>query len=84
MQRLFWVPAFKEKYEGKYRDIAIMFYLHLLLTIVALSYFTLGGLFFDDLLKYVKPVFIPHGLFTIIRWRYQVAIARSVTRKKKR
>lgn len=73
-QRLFWVPLFKEDYPTKYREIAILSYIHFVFSIVTVACFLIADAFFPNA-KFWKYVFVGYYIFLLIRWIYNDARA---------
>ena len=74
IERLLWIPFFKEWYERKYRCIAILSYVHLGMTIVALCVCCVS-FSLSTTSKLGVCVFAFYSLFWMLRFIYNNAIA---------
>ena len=83
LQRMLWIPMFKEEYEDKYRFIAYLSYVHVTLTLVTLAFFIISVICFPTS-KIGFPTskiwiyeFLGYSVFWILRFIYDNAIARG-------
>ena len=76
VQRLLWVPLFKEKYEQKYRDIAILSYIQLSFTLIMIGVFLINVYCFPSS-KFWIYTFIVYAFFWMLRFIYNNHIARE-------
>jgi hypothetical protein len=83
LQRMLWIPMFKEVYEDKYRFIAYLSYVHVTLTLVTLAFFIISVICFPTsqigfpTSKIWFYEFIVYSVFFILRFIYDNAIARG-------
>ena len=76
LQRLFWVPVFKEKYENKIIAFAYLSYLNYVIVILSLVLFLVNILFFN-FVNFWEPFFKVGGFYFIARTTYTLGIARG-------
>ena len=74
VERLLWIPLFKEWYESKYRTIAILSYVHMGMAMVTLCVSCISLALFPDSKLWVYE-FCFYSLFWIFRYAYDSAIA---------
>ena len=83
LQRMLWIPMFKDEYEDKYRFIAYLSYVHVTLTLVTLAFFIISVICFPTsqigfpTSKIWFYEFIVYSVFWILRFIYDNAIARG-------
>lgn len=76
IERLFWIFAFKEKYEGKYEMIAYLSYIHLFTTIVTLCVTLISLMSIPNSVIWIY-IYTGNAIFWIVRFIYNNAIARE-------
>lgn len=76
LQRLFWIPLFKEPYSGAYRMIAYFSYGHVILALSTIIGFLLNEFVFLDV-DFWHYIFIAMTVFFMLRFIYVNAIARG-------
>lgn len=69
MQRLFWIPVFKEEYEPRYKWMGIFFYIHLFFTIITLIVILITHIITYDPLVWLPIYVIGHIVF-LVRFIY--------------
>ncbi len=74
VERLLWIPLFKEWYERKYRTIAILSYVHLVVVIVTLCLSCVSFPLYPNSKLWVYEL-VFYSLFWIFRFIYDNAIA---------
>lgn len=74
VERLLWIPLFKEWYESKYRTIAILSYVHMGMAMVTLCVSCVSLALFPDSKWWIYE-FCFYSLFWIVRYVYDSAIA---------
>ena len=83
LQRMLWIPMFKEEYEDKYRFIAYLSFAHMALTLVTLAFFIISVICFPTSQigfpnsKIWIYEFLGYSVFWILRFIYDNAIARG-------
>ena len=75
-ERLLWLFVFKEPYEGKYRAMAYLSYIHFFFTIITICWFEIWTNFFPDS-KVWAYEFLGYGIFTLARYVYDNAIGKG-------
>ena len=75
LQRLFWIFAFKEKYERPYRMFAYLFYVHILLSIISIVALLTSKTFPD--MGFWEYVVILDLIFGLFRYIHSDSIARG-------
>ncbi len=73
VERLLWIPLFKEWYERKYRTIAILSYVHFVVVIVTLCLSCVSFTLYPNSKLWVY-VLVFYSLFWILRFIYDNAI----------
>ena len=76
IQRLLWIPMFKEWYETKYRIMAYLSYIHFALTIVCSALFLISDSYFPDSKIWIYCGIVYH-IFYVLRFIYDNAIGRK-------
>ena len=77
LERLFYRPLFKEKYEHKYRMLAYLSIIHLVLAIMTVTSVFLDELLFKNI-DFWFYVFIAFSVFTVfVRFIYNNELARG-------
>lgn len=76
LQRLFWIPLFKEAYTTKFKMFAYFSYAHAILCIITIVFSIVGITQFYDS-KIWKCEFLIYGILSILRFLYGNAIARG-------
>ena len=77
-QRILWIPVFKEKYEDKYRSLAYLTYIHIVVTIGTIIAMLVAQFVFDDLyLERMRYVTYPDCCLVLIRVVHNEATARG-------
>ena len=76
IQRLLWMPMFKEWYETKYRIMAYLSYIHFALTIIFSALFLISVSYFPDSKMWVYG-FIVYHIFWMLRFIYDNAIGKK-------
>ena len=76
LERLFWIFAFKEKYEDKYKMIAYLAYAHLFTTIFTLCITLISLTLFPDSVIWIY-VYIGNFVLWLIRFIYDNSIAKG-------
>ena len=76
LQRMLWIPMFKEEYEDKYRFIAYLSFAHMALTVVTLAFFIISIICFPNSKIWIYE-FLGYSVFWILRFIYDNAIARG-------
>lgn len=76
VQRLLWIPLFKENYEQKYRDIAIFSYIQSALTPIMIGVFLISDYCFPSS-KFWVYAFIVYTVLWLLRFIYNNHIARE-------
>ena len=79
VQRLLWIPLFKEEYEEKYRLFAFLSYIQSSLALITSGVFLVCDCFFSDSRFWVY-VFVVYTIFFILRVIYTDYIAREKTK----
>ena len=74
VERLLWIPLFKEWYERKYRTIAVLSYIHLIMVVVTLCVCCVSFALYPTS-KFWIYVFAIYSLFWMLRFIYNNAIA---------
>lgn len=74
LERMIWMPVFKEWYENKYRNIAYLSYAHFALAFVVIIAFLIDE-FVILKLAFWHYIFVAFAVFTILRVIYDDAIA---------
>lgn len=82
-QRLLWIPTFKEKYDVNIDIIVILSYINFLLYIATITCFLIEELVLKEV-HFSKTAIIIYCVYTVIRFRYQVGVARNYKKRKKR
>ncbi len=80
-QRMLWIPLFKEWYEDKYRAMAYLSYIHVVVTVATEVCFLINEYAFPEVMFW-HYVFSGMGLFFIIRFIYDNAIGQGRMKKK--
>lgn len=76
LERLLWLPVFKEKYDGDTRLLVYFSYIHLILAIAAGILIFLGELVYNNV-ELVAYSFLAYLISTILRWLYTNALGRG-------
>lgn len=76
LERLLWLPVFKEKYDGDTRLLVYLSYIHLVFAIIATVFFLVGELVYKNMLVW-KYVVIGYFIYTLIRYFYNSAFGRQ-------
>ena len=76
LQRMLWIPMFKEEYEDKYRFIAYLSFAHMALTVVTLAFFIISIICFPNSKIWIYE-FLGYSVFWLLRFIYDNAIARG-------
>ena len=79
VQRLLWIPLFKEAYEEKYRLFAFLSYIQSSLALITSGVFLVCDYFFPDS-KFWVYVFVVYAIFFMLRVIYTDYIARGKIR----
>ncbi|MBQ2999594.1 MAG: hypothetical protein IJD64_03955 [Clostridia bacterium] len=79
-QRMLWVPVFKEQYEAKYRRMAYLEYIHLLLTMITTSCYLIYEIWCPQIYFGFVNLFIVNGAFFIFRYLHDNRIATTTKR----
>ena len=75
LERLLWIPVFKEKYDGDTRLLVSLSYIHFVFAIITIVVFLIGELVYKNILVW-KYVVIGYFVFTLLRYIYNSAFAR--------
>lgn len=70
IQRLLWIPLFKEEYETKYRAMAYLSYLHSALTLIGITCFLIDEFVLVSNTTFWHYVFCVVALFFMARFVY--------------
>ena len=76
LERILWLFAFKESYEGKHRAIAYLSYIHFFFTILTICCFLLCDIFFPNSKVWIYE-FIAYAIFMFSRFIYNNAIGQG-------
>lgn len=79
LQRMFWIPVFKEYYESKYRFLAYSTYVHAFFTLFTIVIFLVDELVLLNL-YFWHYVFIAYTIIIIFRYIYNDTVARGKIR----
>ena len=74
IERLLWIPLFKEWYESKYRAIAILSYVHMSMAMVTLCVSCVSLALFSNS-KFWIFTLVAYSIFVILTFIYDNAIA---------
>lgn len=76
IQRMLWIPVFKEPYERKYRRFAFLTYIHWTLALIAVICFFLDEYVFWDIHFWREPFYVT-SIFFMFRYIYNDLVGTS-------
>jgi len=76
VQRLLWVPMFKEVYESKHKTIAYLSFVHYFFAIATVLFYLFSTIFFTNSKMWIYEYY-GYSLFGVFRFIYDNAIARG-------
>ena len=76
LERLIWVPIFKEWYEYRYKIFPFLSYIHSGLTVFTAAWFLISVDCFPDSKSWIY-VFAVYNIFSLLRWIYHNGVGRA-------